>query len=400
MNQVTVEPYRRVLALPGVRALLIVGLLARIPVTATGMTLIFHVRKTLDLGYFEAGAVGAAATLGVAIGAPIAGRFVDRYGLRPVVSVTTAAQFAFWISASFVPYWVLLGGAVLAGVLSVPVFGVVRQCIAASVPIEQRRPAYALDGMFTEIAYMVGPAFAVAASTLVGTHWTMAVVGVGLVGSGVALYVLNPPTVHEEERAEAAVPRRQWLTPAMFALLGVTFAATFVLCATELGIVAALMDDGAENWTGLVIGLWCLWSLVGGFVYGGMKRVVSPLILVGGMAVLTIPLGLVGGWQWLMLALIPAGLLCAPALSTTADTVSQWVPGSARGEAMGLHGTALTLGLALSGPLTGWVIDAHGTSWAFVLAGAVGLVLAVVAVPFWRMAPKTVPVAESEKIAA
>jgi MFS family permease len=287
------------------------------------------------------------------------------------------------------PYWLLLGGAFLGGVLALPVFSVIRQCMAAAIPPEQRRTGFALDSMLVEVAYMIGPALAVASAAAFGSGWTMAAVGMGMVGSGVAMLTLNPP-IHakDDEVFGTAVPGRQWLTPALLSLLGITFAATFVLIATELSLVAVLDVDNATRWTGLVIGLWCFWSLVGGFVYGALPRGFSPLVMIGAMAALTVPVGLVGSWQLLCLAVIPAGILCAPALSTTIDTLSQWVPAAARGEAMGLHGTALTLGLAVSGPITGSIIDTYGTRWSFAIAGLVGLILVTAAIPFWRRVPR------------
>jgi MFS family permease len=393
----TVEPYRRALANPGVRALLLVGLFARIPVIATGLTLTLHVVNGMGLGFLPAGLVGAASTAGVAVGAPAAGRMVDRHGLRPVLVVTTAAQLAFWPSAAFLPYWPLVVGAFVAGVLALPVFSVMRQCVAAALPAEQRRTGFTLDAMLVEVSYMIGPAVAVSATAAFGSGWTMVLVGLGLVGSGVALLVLNPPTRTEEERerVEVAVPRRQWLTPALLALLGVTLAATFVLAAAELSVVAVLKADSATRWTGLVIGLMALSSLVGGFLYGALPRGFSPLVMIGGIAALTVPLGLVGDWQWLCLALVPSGMLCAPALSATVDAVSRWVPTAARGEAMGLHGTALTLGLAVSGPITGLIIDGWGTDWAFAVAGLGSLLMVALAVPFWRYGLRHHPIAEA-----
>ncbi len=381
----TVVHYRRVLANPGVRMLLFVGLFARIPVIATGLTLTLHVVNGMKLGFLQAGLVGAASTAGMAAGAPAAGRFVDRHGLRPVLAVTTAAQLAFWPSAVFLPYWPLVAGAFVAGVLALPVFSLIRQCVAAAVPVEQRRIGFTLDSMLVEISYMIGPAVAVFAAAALRS-WSMVLVGLGLVGSGAALLALNPPTRTEEERerAEAAVPRRQWLTPALLALLGVTLAATFVLAAAELSVVAVLKADHATRWTGLVIGLMALSSLVGGFLYGSLSRGFSPLVMIGGIAALTAPLGLVGAWPWLCLALVPSGLLCAPALSATVDAVSRRVPVAARGEAMGLHGTALTLGLAVSGPVTGFVIDRWGTGWSFAAAGLGGLLIVAAATPFWH----------------
>ncbi len=397
-----IEPYRRVLALPGTRTLFVVGMLARIPVAAMGVALTLHVVGSLDLGFFRAGLVGAASTLGVAIGSPFAGRLTDRYGLRPVLLVTTAAQLCFWPLAAQLPYAPLLVGALLAGVLAIPVYSLIRQCIAALVPEEQRRTAFSLDSMLVEISYMVGPAFSTAAVAMLGSGWTFTLIGLGTVGAGVAFFVLNPPirTADELAAADTTVARRTWFTPSLAALLAVTFSATFVLTATELGIIAVLDADGATRWTGLVIGTWCLWSLVGGFVYGGLPRGFPAPVLVGGMAALTLPLALVSDWRLLALALIPSGLLCAPSLSTTVDTMSRWIPAAARGEAMGLHGTAMTLGLSLSSPAAGWIIDAAGSGWAFVLAGGVGLVVALAAGALWRRTPAdAVPAARKEAIA-
>lgn len=384
-----IEPYRRLLALPGVRTLLLVGLVARVPSTAMGITLTLHIRS-LGLGWLAAGAVGAATTVGMAVGSPLAGRFVDKHGLRPVLAVTTVAQLAFWSCAWALPYPVLLVASAVAGLLALPVFSVIRQCLAALVPVEQRRIGFSLDSMMVELSYMAGPALGVMGITLLGSAWTMSVVAVGLTCSGAALILLNPPTRSAEELEAPAekVLRRQWLTPGLIALLGTASAATFVLTASELSLVATLEHTGDTAWTGLAIGLWCAYSLVGGFVYGGLPRGFSPLVLVGGMGALTIPVGLVGGdWRWLLVALLPAGLLCAPGLSCTVETLSRWVPAGARGEAMGLHGTALLIGGALSAPIAGAVIDSVGAGWAFALAGLVGVGMVLIALPFWRRVP-------------
>jgi MFS family permease len=381
-----IAPYRRVLAEPGVARLMVIGMLARVPATAAGMTVTLHVVATLGLGYAQAGVAGALTMFGAGLGSPLAGRLVDRFGARPVMLVTTAAQGLFWAVAPHVGYGPLVAAAFLAGFLSLPVFSVMRQFMAAMVPLGERRTAFALDSMAVELSFMVGPALAVAGVTGLGSRATMYAVGVGFVAAGLALAWLDPPIRSAAEEAEVtgAVPRRQWLTRGMVVLLGVTTATTFILAATELSIVATLRSFDATAWTGLVIALWCAYSLVGGFVYGALKSGVSPLVLVGVMGALTAPVGaLTGQWWWLPLLLLPAGVLCAPSLTSTVDTVSRWVPPGARGEAMGLHGTALTVGVGLGAPAAGAVIDAGGPAWGFAAAGGLGVVMVLAALPLW-----------------
>ncbi|MFD0889426.1 MFS transporter, partial [Streptosporangium algeriense] len=62
------EPYRRLLSVPGVRSLLLVGMVARIPATATGITLTLHVVNGLGLGFAQAGLAAMASAIGTAVG--------------------------------------------------------------------------------------------------------------------------------------------------------------------------------------------------------------------------------------------------------------------------------------------------------------------------------------------
>ncbi|MGP3962661.1 MFS transporter [Nonomuraea sp. 3N208] len=400
------DPYRRLLKIRGVPTLLLVGLLARVPSTATGMALTLHVAVVLELGYAKAGLITLASTIGMAVGSPLSGRLVDKHGLRPVLAVTTLAQAAFWACAWALPFPVLLVAAALAGLLALPVFSVIRQCLAAMVPVPQRRTGFALDSILVEVSYMTGPALAVFGITTLGSGVTMAVVGVGITAAGLGLIVLNPPTRSADEEAgrveqgSGRLPRRQWFTPAFAALLGTVAAATFVLTASELALVATMTQAHQTAWVGLAVAVWCLYSLIGGLVYGGLSRGFTPLTLIGGMGLLTIPVGLAGGdWRWLIVALLPAGLLCAPSLSSTVDAVSGWVPAWARGEAMGFHGTALLIGGAASAPIAGAIIDGAGPAWAFTVAGLVGVAMVLAALPFWRRRPRGASSAPVEEAA-
>ncbi|MEU7872308.1 MFS transporter [Dactylosporangium sp. NPDC049140] len=375
------HPYRRVLALPGVRPLMLLAPLARIPITAIGVTMTLHVAQDLHRGWGAAGLVGAALTVGTAIGGPLNGRFVDRRGLRPMLVVTTVAEALFWVVAPFLAFPVLLAGAFVAGLFSLPVFSVIRQSIAALVPTEQRRQAYALDSMSVELSFMAGPPLAVLLTSTLSGRAAMWSIGGALVLAGLALYVANPP-VHTSAESDDPAPtaptrRGDWLTPRFVAVLAAASATTMVLAGTDLGIVALLRAAGEVGLVGILLAAWAVYSLVGAFIYGALPRAVPLAALLAALAVCTIPAGLVGhAWPLLFLTLLPAGALCAPTLTTSTDLVSRLVPPSARGEAMGWHGSSLTVGLAIGSPLAGWAIDQGGPAWGFAAVGAVGAVAA------------------------
>ena len=384
----SLTPYRRVLDLPGVRTLTLVALLARVPVTAAGITLTLHVVLTLHRGYGAAGLVGGAFTVGAALGNPLLGRFVDRRGLRPMLVVTTVSAAVFWTVLPLLPYPVLPLVALVGGLLAIPIFSVIRQSLAALVPEDQRKPAYSMDSMSTELSFMTGPPLAVVAVTQLSTTIAVWAVGAAMVLAGVGLWRLDPPTrASHEERTGTHVARRSWLRARLIAVLLAATTTTLILGGTDVSVVAVLKRSDELTFAGLVLSLWALYSMAGGFVYGGMRRSPHPLAIAVVLGVATVPVGLATGWGWLALTLIPAGLLCAPALAATADAVSRLVPASARGEAMGLYGSALTAGLALGAPLAGAIADRAGPAWAFATIGAVGAAVALVGLAISRAHP-------------
>ena len=378
------NPYRQALALPGFRSLLLVSTFARVPTAMAAITLTLYVVEELGRGYAAAGVVAAAVTIGAALGAPLMGRLADRRGLRPVLLLTTTAEALFWTSAPSLPYHLLIGAAFVGGLLMLPIYSISRQSIAALAPPAERRQAYALDSMSVELSFIVGPSVAVLLVTSISAHTTLYLVGAGIVAAGVALYLLNPPIRSAAELRDtgAPVPVRQWLTPRLVGVLLISATATLVVGGTDVALVAMTRAADQVQWTGLVIGAWASASLVGGFAYGAAARSPSPLALLVGLSLATLPVGLAGGsWWMLALALIPAGLLCAPTLASTADALSRLAPAPVRGLVMGLHGSSVTVGTAMGAPLAGAVIDRWSPGWGFVVIGLAGLAAAALVLP-------------------
>ncbi len=387
-------PYRAVLRIPGMRLFMLVALIARIPMTATSIALTLGVVLDRHLGYGAAGAVSAAFTIGLAVGSPLLGRAVDRGGPRPVLVLTGAVALAFWTTAPLLPYAALVPAAAVGGALQVPVMGLVRQSLAEKVPEEHRRQAYSLDSMAVELSFMIGPALAVLMITQLGDAVsTMRTVGVALGVSAAVLWAYNPRitalTVTSDGPSDgpaagpgagsvpdgAAIPphaRRSWFGPSFLLVLGVGGAAAMVLAGTDVSIVATLRAHGQVQWAGVAIIAWCAASMVGGFVHGAIPRPLGMLTLMALLGAATIPVGLAHSWPVLALALIPSGLCTAPTLAQTVVAVSRAVPESARGEAIGMHSAALTLGNAVGAPLAGIVIDHSSPAYGFAAVGFVG----------------------------
>ncbi|WP_082495128.1 MFS transporter [Cellulomonas sp. Leaf334] len=370
--------YGAVLRLPGVARLFVVSFLARIPAAMVGVVLTLHVVSTLDRGYGQAGLVVGAATIGMALGAPWRGRLVDRLGLRRAIAPSVVVESAVWLVAPHLSYELLIGAAFVAGLFLVPVFSVSRQSLSVLVPIAHQKAAFSLDSVAVELTFMLSPVVGVLLATQASTSLALTVVGALTVGGGVLLMWANPPTRSAPSTGPAPeLPKQRLVSPALVVLLLAGVAASFVLVGTDVSLVATLNDSGRSADVGWMIALWAGGSVVGGLVHGASHRNPSPLLLVALLALATVPAAFVSGPVWLAVAVVVAGLPCAPALSSINASLVRLVPEHRRGEVMGWSGTMSTVGNALGAPLCGAVIDRASPGAGFLTAAVVGGGLAV-----------------------
>lgn len=420
--------YRHLLAVRPIRRLLLVGMVARIPHSAAGVLLTLHIVLSLGEGYAAAGAAAAVMTIGIAVGAPWRGRRVDTVGLRRALVPSVVSEAVVWSVVPQVSYQWLLPLVFVGGLLTLPIFSVVRQSLGVLADGEQRRTAFALDAISTEIVFMIGPAAGAIIATSGFTVAGLTAVGISTSLAGLFMIWFNPPTrsaapaperagellhaaemavvsaapAHVQEAAAELAPagaesdaaagggpgRRRafrtrvahnfaWFTAAVAALFAVAAGTGMVLSGTDVGIVAALETGGRQSEIGIVFLFWCAASVVGGLVYGAMHRPVSPMLLLLGMAALTIPMGFATDTWTLALVSVLPGLLCAPVLSSASERVADLVSEERRGEAMGWYGSALTAGVALGAPLAGLFIDGRGPSAGFTAVGVAGVALCV-----------------------
>jgi MFS family permease len=381
MRGVNLAPFKHVLLLPGVRPLTLLMFFARMPPATTGVILTLHVAVTLDQGYAAAGLVGAAGTIGMGLGAPLMGRMIDERGLRAMLAVGVTASAAFWLTAPLMGYWVLLISSFGVGLLGVPMMSIGRQVITALVPENRRRVALSVDSISVELSFMGGPALGVLVATKFSTNAALIAIGVAILAAGALLYWANPPMVHEDEIVDGPKPKIiEWLRGRIVGVFAVCVGATVCLAGMEVSAIASLEHAGKQSWLGAAFFAMCAASIVGGLVYGGVKRTPSVLVLLVLMAILEIPVGLGDGSVLLLcLLLVPMNLMCAPLIAASGEHISRLAPATARGLALGLQGSAFTVGHAIGAPLAGVAIDHGGAGLGFVAAGVAGLVVAGVA---------------------
>lgn len=420
--------YGQILRQPAISGLLILGMVARLPHSALSMLLLLHLVLNLNQTWTSAGLVVALMTVGIAIGAPWRGNRVDAWGLRRALIPSIILEVAIWATVPHVPLVWIYPLAFVGGLFALPVFSVVRTALGVLATGEQRRSAFALDAMATELVFIVGPASAGIIATQLDT--ALGLTAVGILGSlgGIGLFILNPPTrsddpkavaaqanVHEErlgaeaslvaaapagvhevegelilagaKSARARLAQRgqkmksnfTWMSASVLAVFIVAGGAGALLTGTEVGIVAALEQQENPGDLGIVFAFWCGFSLIGGLAYGMLDRRISPLILLLGMAILTIPMYFAQDtWSLAILSALP-GLLVAPTLSAASEWLTDLVAEHRRGEAMGWYGSAMTAGTSLGSPVTGAMVDLAGPAVAFAGAGIIAMLVVLAA---------------------
>lgn len=399
-NHLGFGKYADLLRIPDVRRVVVLGMVIRVPLWAANIVLVLHVVGHLHRSYADAGLISGVGALALAVSGPWRGRRLDRSGLRATVAPSLVIGAVCWSVAPWVGFWPLLLLVLLADLFVIPSFSIVRQVMIAAVPLHQRTTALSLDSVAVELSFMVGPILGVLMATVLPTSVALLITQFGSIAGGLCLWWMNPPIqpAHAQHEATSHLPVRTWLTPAVGIILVLALASTIVLNAEDLGIVAALRHAGHNSWIGWELALWGGGSAVGGLLYGAAHRHPPASWLVLALGISTALVALAPNIAVFTVLLVVSGLFCAPSITATVDNLSRVVPESVRGEAIGWHGSALTVGGAVSAPVIGAMIDGHGWASGFALGGAIGAVVAATAFALLHERRATPSVLEVERL--
>jgi MFS family permease len=360
--------------------------------------------------YGEAGLVLAATSVGQAIAGPLTSRWMGRWGMRPVLILTTlvcaAAVFLIAFVTMTLPVYMVVG--FLGGLSTPPVQPAVRTIYPKMVTSAQLTTLFALDASAQEIIWIAGPVVITFVSIQVSTVLGVVIPGVLLLGGGL-WFVLSPEVgkvrIPRSRRSLGAVLRKK---PVILATL-VGMLLIGACAATEADVVSVFGHGGPQ--AGLVLAVWSIGSLVGGLVLGSQRldrwalsrRVVVVAIGIA-LATVAVAIPFIGTFWTLTAALLVAGLGIAPALGVMSAIVASSVRFSETAEAYGWVGTGQLIGAAAGSAVAGFFIDSHGALGGFFVATVLAIFCALVALLFHRWHPDlrgrdSSPIPDTEPVA-
>ncbi|KQR66414.1 MFS transporter [Frigoribacterium sp. Leaf172] len=378
--------YSTLLKTPGVSRIIAAQLTARFPFGMLSLAFLLHVEH-VHHSYAAAGLVLAATSIGQAISGPLTSRWMGRWAMRPVLTLTLIVCFASMMTFTLVdfsvPAFMALG--FVTGLSVPPVQPAVRTIYPKMVTSNQLTPLFSLDASAQEIIWVAGPVITTFVGTQIGTQEAIWLAAAFLVGGGV-WFIASPEVgrvrIPRSKRAFGKVLARPTVllaTVAGFLLIG-------ACAAVEAGVVALFGEGSADS--GIALAIFAAGSLVGGLALGHVP--VGPWALARRLSIvfvgMTLAVFMTGLWP-LSVTLLIAGVGIAPALAVMFAIVSSSVKFSDTAEAYGWAGTGQLIGSALGSAIAGFYIDRIGGQGGLIVAAAFALVGMIVGVLFHRSLP-------------
>lgn len=408
-----VRAYLRLLRYPTAALPFGAALLARLSISMAPLGLLLLVQ--LERGaYGIAGFVTGFFAVGCAIGTPLWGRAMDRFGQVKTLIPTALVSSGFLSTCALAtvagaPLAALLGLAAAAGMSYPPVSPAMRAAWREIFPDPAaRRVAFALDATSVELLFVLGPL--VLSALLALTNPVVPVlVTAGCITAGAIAYCRTgiarksrPQTVrssvatsrggHGTHRSAITVPGIAAVLAAMLGL-SIGFGQLDTSLAGTAGEALGNTDRVGILFTAIAGG-----SGIGGLIFGARnwsrsERQTLPMTTAGFAILLTSVGGLISSGVphlWLLLPLLfGTGLTIAPSLIMQQRLMDQLAPSNRLNEAHSMLSAVTQVGGAIGTALAGMMIDFHGLSASFTgaaIAAAVCCGVSVLSQRHWLTA--------------
>ena len=361
-------------------------LTARFPNGMTSLAILLHIEHVTG-SYGAAGLVLAATSVGQAVAGPVTSRWMGRWGMRKVLTLTTLVCAMTIATLAFVqtvvPVYMLL--ALVAGLSTPPVQPAVRTIYPKMVTSRQLTPLFSLDASLQEIIWIIAPVLITFIATQAGTVPALVCIVVILL-LGCTWFILSP------EVGRVRIPRSRrrlgkvLTRPAVILATATGFLLIGAAAAVEAGVVATFDHGGLE--AGLVLAVFSIGSLAGGLGFGHIP--IGPWAMARRFAIVAVGLCLamisLDVW-WMGGSLLIAGAGVAPALAVMFAMTTASVKFSDTAEAFGWVGTGQLIGSAAGSATAGFLIDGVGPQGAFFAGAAFAVAGVLVSIVFVRGFP-------------
>ncbi|MFI5894240.1 MFS transporter [Actinoplanes sp. NPDC051513] len=346
-----------------------------------------------------------AASLPLALVAPLGGRIADRADSRVVLVAAGVFQGLICLALAFVHHPVAIIGlvALLACGLAVT-----QPTIAALVPQMVRPENLARASGLNQTAGVIGMLIAPAlAGFLVGQTGPRlpllldAATYLALVVAGFAIRTRRTPPAAAE--AAANVRYRVWDDRTLTVMVVALAAVVAGVSAVNVVDVFFIRDTLAASTTvfGLVAAAWPVGMLIGSIAFGRVPRhritVPAALVVVAGSCAPLIGSAVVGNALWLIPLWIVGGAFNGGINVFVMVIVAGRAPAAAHGRAFAMVSAAIQgaalIGLLAAGPL----VEQFDPRWLLAAAGGLGLLAALAAMPLVRRAKATEVEVDSPK---
>jgi MFS family permease len=383
--------YLEVLQVPHVAALVAATLLARFPIGINALAVVLYMRERTG-SFAIAGVVAGSLAAGSGIGAPVAGRLVDRFGQRrvivPLAFLHAAALGALVATTELGAPTAVLVVCGLVGGFAIPPTSAVLRSMWSSLLHERPdliQPAYALDSVLIELIFILGPLLTGVLTAVAAPEFALAVSAVSVIAGALSFTALPPSRGWRPERE----PRPAGLlgalsSPGVRSLVLISLPAGIGIGICEVALPAFTDASGSRELAGVLLAVWSLGSAAGGLAYGALPRR-PPLdrvhLTVAALLPLSfLPMAAAPSVAVMALLVIPAGMFIAPLLATRNELVGRVAPAGARTEAYTWPVTAFVGGISIGAALAGVLVEGPGWRTAFLVAAGCAAVGAVVAV--------------------
>lgn len=375
---ISLDRYRRLLAVPAYRSTLLASVPGRLPISMTALALLLLVRESSGSFAF-AGVTSGIYIFGLAVASPVVGRLADRFGPGPVLMVNSAAfplalALLLLLVAGGAAPLVVAAAAFCAGAVLPPVTVCMRALIPQLVADPSlRQTAYPTDAVIMELQFIAGPAVVAA---LVGWgHASAAVLVPALAGAlGGWAFARSPGvrgwTPHAGERSRRLAGPLH--SAGLLSVLAACLCFAFALGLFEVAMTGVAARAGHPAAGGLLMALAAVGSTLGAVVYGSRDwHSPVPRQYVAAFAAMTAGMLVISPVQDLALfalLCVPVSSPIAPLLAAQASMVERVSPPGMLAESYTWVATGILAGVSAGFAVGGWLIEHSDPGFALLLA--------------------------------